>query len=302
MRGKVPHIVQYQGSKRSLAPQILQYMPRQFDRLIEPFSGMAAISIAVAYEDRTRKFLINDLNAPLISVLKEVVEHPKRLIENYSLLWNEQFSYRDEHVQHFYEVRNRFNNGEKTPANMLYLLARCVKGSVRYGKNGNFNQSPDKRRHGTNPQTLESNVYKISCLLKGKTEFMSLDYHAILEMAKPGDIVYMDPPYQGVSNVRDNRYLAGVPFLEFAEALKKLSSRGIDYIVSYDGVCGEKAYGEDLPNCLNCKKIMLNAGVSSQAILLGRKYTTFEALYVSESLIPIFNKIPQQLSLMEMMV
>lgn len=42
MNGKVPHIVQYQGSKRILAPQILQYMPNRFNRLIEPFSGMAA--------------------------------------------------------------------------------------------------------------------------------------------------------------------------------------------------------------------------------------------------------------------
>lgn len=81
--------------------------------------------------------------------------------------------------------------GRKTSANMLYLLARCVKGAVRYGKNGNFNQSPDKRRHGTNPKTLAQNVYKVSRLLKGKTEFVSKDYHEILEMAQPGDLIYM---------------------------------------------------------------------------------------------------------------
>ena len=49
MNSTIPHIVQYQGSKRKLAPQIMQYMPERFDRLIEPFAGMAAISIAVAY-------------------------------------------------------------------------------------------------------------------------------------------------------------------------------------------------------------------------------------------------------------
>lgn len=302
MRGKVPHIVQYQGSKRILAPQILQYMPQKINRLIEPFSGMAAISIATAYEGRAEKFLINDLNAPLINMLQEAIERPQTLIEDYMSIWEEQFTYGEEHVQHFYDVRDRFNNGEKTPANMLYLLARCVKGAVRYGKNGNFNQSPDKRRHGTNPRTLASNVYEISHLLKGKTEFKALDYHDIFEMARPGDLVYMDPPYQGVSNVRDNRYLAGVPFDEFANALKILNRRGIDYLISYDGVCGGKEYGEDLPDSLRCKKIMLNAGFSSQALLLGRKSTTFEALYISEALIPIFSQLPQQLSLMEAMV
>lgn len=219
MNGKIPHIVQYQGSKRILAPQILQYMPDRFDRLIEPFAGMAAISIAASHENRTDSFHINDLNAPLVGMLQFAIEHPQKLIDAYTKVWGEQFSYGEDHVKHFYAVRERFNNGEETPENMLYLLARCVKGAVRYGKNGNFNQSPDKRRHGTNPKTLAPNVYAISRLLNGKSTFSSLDYHEVLEMALPGDLIYMDPPYQGVSNVRDNRYFAGVSFNEFREAL-----------------------------------------------------------------------------------
>lgn len=301
MNGKIPHMVQYQGSKRILAPQILQYMPQKFNRLIEPFSGMAAISIATSYENRTNSFWINDLNEPLVNLLKEAIENPKRLIEDYSAVWNEQFLYGENHVQHFYDVRERFNKGDERPANMLYLLARCVKGAVRYGKTGNFNQSPDKRRHGTNPKTLEKNVYAISCLLNGKTIFSAVDYHDVLEMAKPGDLVYMDPPYQGVTNVRDNRYFAGVPFDEFAQAIEILNQKGVDYLISYDGACGGKEYGEELPKSLGCKKVMLNAGVSSQALLLGKKSITFEALYVSKELIPIFDMQPQQLSFLEAM-
>lgn len=303
MNGKAPHIVQYQGSKRILAPQILQFIPNRFNRLIEPFAGMAAISIAVAYENRTSCFHINDLNGPLVRMLQFAIEYPQELIEAYSKIWQEQFLYENDHVQHFYDVREKFNNGEKTPENMLYLLARCVKGAVRYGKNGNFNQSPDKRRHGTNPKTLALNVYALSYLMNGKTTFSSLDYHEILEMARPGDLVYMDPPYQGVSNVnvRDNRYFCGVPFDEFAESIQILERKGVDYLISYDGECGGKKYGEELPSNLHCRKIMLNAGLSSQALLLGKRATTFEALYVSEALFPVFNSAPQQLSLLEAM-
>ena len=224
------------------------------------------------------------------------------MAEDYSIVWNKQFSYGENHFQHFYDVREQFNNGDERPANMLYLLARCVKGAVRYGKTGNFNQSPDKRRHGTNPKTLEKNVYAISCLLNGKTLFSTLDYHDVLEAAKPGDLVYMDPPYQGVTNVRDNRYFAGVPFDEFVQAIETLNEKGVDYIISYDGACGGKEYGEELPKNLHCKKIMLNAGISSQALLLGKKSITFEALYVSKKLIPIFDMQPQQLSFLEAMV
>lgn len=232
-------------------------------------------------------------------MLEEAIENPKQLVEEYSKVWNEQFSYGEDHVQHFYDVRERFNNGDEKPANMLYLLARCVKGAVRYGKTGNFNQSPDKRRHGTNPKTLEQNVHAIACLLKGKARFFALDYHEILDMASPGDLVYMDPPYQGVTNVRDNRYFAGVPFEEFVQAIETLNRKGVDYLISYDGTCGEKEYGEDLPKSLHCKKVMLNAGVSSQSLLLGKKSITFEALYVSEALIPIYKMLPQQLSFVE---
>lgn len=75
----------------------------------------------------------------------------------------------------------------------------------------------------------------------------------------------------------------------------------MDYLISYDGVCGGKEYGENLPESLGCKKIMLNAGLSSQAVLLGKRSTTFEALYISESLIPLFHAVPKQLSFMEAM-
>lgn len=301
MNGKVPHIVQYQGSKRKLAPQILQYMPQKFDRLIEPFSGMAAISIAAATEQRANAYVINDLNHPLVGILKEAIENPAQLAAEYRNVWEEQFSYGESHIEHFYAVRDRFNGGQETPANLLYLIARCVKGAVRYGGNGNFNQSPDKRRHGTNPDTLEQNVYAISRLLKGKTSFYTLDYHDIFEMAQPGDLFYLDPPYQGVTNVRDNRYFSGVPFDEFAQAINILNDKGVDYLISYDGACGGKEYGKDLPESLGCEKIMLNAGLSSQALLLGRKSTTFEALYISPSLLPQFYSVPKQFSLAEVM-
>ena len=48
---------------------------------------------------------------------------------------------------------------------MLFLLARVVKGSVRYNANGELNQSCDKRRYGTKPDIIEKNAYAISGLL-----------------------------------------------------------------------------------------------------------------------------------------
>lgn len=284
MNGATPHIVQYQGSKRNLAPQILRYFPQKFNRLIEPFAGMAAITIAVSKQRRAEHYVLNDLNEPLVNVLRETINNPQKLIEEYAKVWNEQINFEGGSVEHFYKIRKDFNDGNKSAANMLYLLARCVKGSVRYSTNGMFNQSPDKRRMGTNPKNLASNVYMISSFLKGKTEFSSVDYREVTKMAKRGDIVYMDPPYQGVCTTRDSRYFSGICFDDFVECVDDLNSRGIDFVISYDGTCGEKQYGVDLPKELKLKKVMLNAGLSSQSLLLGKKEKTVEALYISPNL------------------
>lgn len=298
MNGTTPHIVQYQGSKRNLAPQILRYIPQKFNRLIEPFAGMAAITIAVSSQNRADRYLLNDLNKPLVNILEESITNPQRLIDNYTKVWCEQLTFEGGSVEHFYKVREDFNKGNQCAANMLYLLARCVKGSVRYSSSGMFNQSPDKRRMGTNPKNLARNVYMISSLLKGKTEFMSNDYREVTKNAKSGDIVYMDPPYQGVCTSRDCRYFSGIDFNEFVDCVEDLNRRGIDFIISYDGTCGDKQYGHDLPAELGLKKVMLNAGLSSQSLLLGKKETTHEALYLSRNLrnivVPMMN---EQLSL-----
>ena len=112
MNGTTPHIVQYQGSKRNLAPQILQYIPKRFNRLIEPFAGMAAITIAVSKQKRAERYLLNDLNGPLVNLLREAITNPQQLIESYAKVWNEQLTYQGGSVEHYYKIREDFNNGK----------------------------------------------------------------------------------------------------------------------------------------------------------------------------------------------
>jgi DNA adenine methylase len=277
---RMPHLVQYQGSKRNLAPQILRFFPNAFGRLIEPFAGSAAITIACASENKAEHFLINDLNRPLVDLLKFVIEEPEYTAKKYREIWTDQ---KYDSIEHYYQIRERFNR-TKDPICFLYLLARCVKGSVRYNNEGFFNQSPDKRRKGTNPLQMEKNIYDISLLLKGKVDFYSLDYKDIFNMALPGDIIYMDPPYQGVCGERDSRYFSGIEHEEFIEELEKLIRKRISFLVSYDGKCGNKVYGYEIPIKTGIRHIELNAGRSSQATLLGKNEITYESLYISNDL------------------
>jgi DNA adenine methylase len=278
---KVPHPIPYQGSKRNLAKYILPFFPQDVETLFEPFAGSAAISIAAALHGKATRFHINDVNAPLIALWDEIINHPKRVSEQYEHLWKEQ---QGNERKYYDSVRDEFNK-TKQPDYLLYLLARCVKASVRYNAYGEFNQSPDNRRLGRNPKMMTADIEAVSKLFIGKTTVSSQDYKDVLALAKSNDLVYMDPPYQGVCMTGDPRYFSGIDFDEFMQELKKLNQRNVPFILSYDGRTGQKSYGQSLPEELGMYRLEVDAGRSTQATLLGRDEVTFESVYLSKNLV-----------------
>ncbi len=278
---KAPHPIPYQGSKRNLAKYILPFFPRDIDILFEPFAGSAAISIAAALHEKATRFHLNDINAPLMALWNEIIAHPKRISEQYKRLWLEQQG----NERKYYDfVRDEFNKTKRADY-LLYLLARCVKASVRYNAYGEFNQSPDNRRLGRNPAQMTEDILAVSRLFSGKTTVTSQDYKEMLVLAKPTDLVYMDPPYQGVCATGDPRYFSGIDFDEFMQELKRLNQRNVPFILSYDGRTGDKFYGQSLPNELGVYRLEVDAGRSTQATLLGRDDVTYESVYLSGNLV-----------------
>jgi DNA adenine methylase len=222
----------------------------------------------------------------LAELLQRIVEFPTESAAFYEGLWNKQQGCASDpknSITHYYQVRADFNRTQDAHL-FHYLLARCVKGSVRYNAAGMFNQSPDTRRQGTQPKRMHARIFGVSALLKGKAEFSALDYRDVLRQAQANDLVYLDPPYQGVCGSRDARYFSGVDHDDFVAALTVLNARAIAYIVSYDGRCGEKTFGEPLPAALELTRVELVAGRSSQSTLLGRDELTTESLYLSRAL------------------
>ena len=286
---KLPHPIQYQGSKRNLAPIILRYFPKRVERVVEPFAGTAAISIACAYRGISKNYWLNDYNKPLIDLLELIVNKPDELSDFYEKLWSQQHS---DSIKHYYKIRDEFNK-TNNPKLFLYLLSRCVKGSVRYNSEGLLNQSPDKRRKGAMPTNMRKNICGVSFFLKGKVLFSSQDYKEMILNIKQNDLVYMDPPYQGVCKDKDPRYCTSINYYEFVNFLSELNIKNIPYIISYDGKCGNKTYGNHLPDNLELTRIELEAGRSSQATLLGKKDITYESLYLSKSLLRLIDTTPK---------
>jgi DNA adenine methylase len=211
---------------------------------------------------------------------KAIIGTPEALAESYHFLWHDQEGREKEYFNH---VRERFNRLHE-PADFLYLLARCVKAAIRYNSRGEFNNTPDNRRKGARPEEMRNRLVHASSLFNNRVRLTSKDYLEILDECTPNDLVYMDPPYQGVCRNRDQRYCPPFDHSTFCRAIEKLNSRNIRFIISYDGRTGEKIYGEPIPANCHLTRFEIFAGCSSQATLLGRREETFESLYLSPNL------------------
>ena len=273
----VAPVMPYQGSKRKIAKTILGYFPSGTKRVVEPFAGSASISIHAVHSRVAPSAWVNDAHEPLIVLWGKIIHDPKGLADGYESLWNGQAGNEREF---FVTVRERFNR-TRDPADFLYLLARCVKAAVRFNRNGEFNNSPDNRRLGAKPEVMRCRIMAVSAILSDKITLTSKDYRQVMEGCTKDDLVYMDPPWQGTSGARDKRYHGDFDHDEFCDSLEELESRRIPFILSYDGMSGNKSYGKAMPKSLKLRHVTIHAGRSTQSTLLGGTANTYESLYIS---------------------
>ncbi len=278
----IPQPIPYQGSKRRLAPQILAHVPRFPGRFIEPFAGSAALTIAIASQGFATNFLLADSLAPLMGIWESILHDPWGLADRYQRLWHmDPPGSRAE----FDAARLRSQTAKPLDldahADFLFLLARAAKSAPRFNQKGHFNQSPDRRRQGRDPGGMRRQLIMASRVLYGRTALRTQDFEKTCDEAEPGDLVYLDPPYQGTSGARDRRYKEGLRLTSLLRALDRLRSRSIPFLLSFDGQTGTKVHGEPLPSSFGLFRVDLSAGRSAQATLLGRDEWTVESLYLS---------------------
>ncbi|HEY7951348.1 MAG TPA: DNA adenine methylase, partial [Solirubrobacteraceae bacterium] len=268
---RLPHPIPYQGSKRQLARRILSVLSSsRFGTFYEPFAGSAALTIAACAADTAERFVIGDTLEPLTELWTQILSAPDALADEYERIWSAQLA---DPAAHYLKTRAAFNQAGRA-AELLYLLARCVKNAPRFNSDGEFNQSADHRRLGMRPSKMRQEVAGAAALLGGRTEVRSLDFADAVAEATTRDLVYMDPPWEGTSKGSNKRYRDWLARERLIEVLEDLDARGVSYILSYDGRHGAKSYGDWLPESIGAVRLELVAGRSSQATLNGRAVTT----------------------------
>ena len=180
--------VKWVGGKTSLLPELLKHVPARARRYHEPFVGGGALFFAVA----PRRALLSDLNAELIHCYQQVRDDVFGVLHGLCA-----------HVYergHFQQVRAldplRLSPADRA-ARFIYLNKTCFNGLWRVNRAGRFNVPFGRYK---NPSFHDPGLLlRASHALRG-VQLLQVPFENALRRAAPGDFVYLDPPYDPVSD------------------------------------------------------------------------------------------------------
>ena len=272
-------VIKWSGSKRSQAQEITSYIQKDYDTYYEPFCGSCAIlAYIIEHENDLAKqfnrFVCSDLNKDLINSYNFIKYNPDKVINDYNFRWNEMNNGTntiDDKKVYFNNIRERLNKNHDC-SDFIFIMRTTVNGMPRYNKSGDFNNSFHVTREGITPDKFAKIVSKWSELLnKYDVQFVHQSYEKI--NCSKDDFVYLDPPYANTKGM----YFGGFDkdcFFDF------LSDLECDWMLSYDGISGNKNLVSEVPENLFKKHILIQNIDSSFKKVVGKG----EDLNVQESL------------------
>jgi DNA adenine methylase len=191
--------LKWAGGKTQILSELEKLIPLEFTRYFEPFLGGGALFFHLTTKKniRTRAY-ISDINEELITTYKVVKGDVERLID---ILREHQKDY-NKNPSEFYDELRKFVPATdiEVAARMITLNKTCYNGLYRVNKNGIFNVPIGRYK---NPLICNSNNLKnVSLALRySKAVIQPGDYKQILlENAREGDFVYLDPPFDPPSS------------------------------------------------------------------------------------------------------
>ena len=204
---------------------------------------------------KANKGKASDIIPELIALWNEIKNNPELVATEYETRWNK---LQNEGHQVFYEVRDVFNK-TKNPLDFLFLTRTCLNGMIRYNNAGEFNNSLHLTRPGIAPKRLSTIIYQWHQIIR-KFEFLNVDYRECLADVKEGDFVFLDPPYGGTKS----RYTQ-TPFSlnEFYQTLDLLNSKGVNWMLTFDGSSGDRNYSYAPPEELYKSTFKVKTGKSA---------------------------------------
>lgn len=228
----VSPVLKWVGGKRQLLDTFRPLLPKKISTYCEPFVGGGAL----LFHLQPKTAYINDINPELIRVYTVIKENVDELIEELEKFENT--------AEQFYAVRDWDRNKEyystltdvQKAARVLYLNKTCYNGLYRVNNAGEFNSPFGNYR---NPNIVNAPVLRaVSAYFNSADIHMTTtDYVEVLKNVPKGAFVYLDPPYDPVSETASFTGYSKGGFsredqIKLRECCDDLNARGIKFMLS----------------------------------------------------------------------
>ena len=225
-------VVKWVGGKRQLLDEIAPRLPKRITTYCEPFLGGGAVLFSL----QPRNAIVNDLNADLMLVYEVIRDDVEFLIAA--------LEQHENTAEYFYNIRDldrdkdayREMSAIERASRIIYLNKTCYNGLFRVNASGEFN-SPFG--HYKNPNIVNAPVLRAvsKYLTANNIQLLHIDFEEVLQRVPRGGFVYLDPPYDPVSDTASfTGYNRGGFGREEQERLKRccdeLAARGVRFLLS----------------------------------------------------------------------
>lgn len=228
----VAPVLKWVGGKRQLLGTLTPLLPQRITTYCEPFVGGGAL----LFNLQPNTAYVNDINGDLIRVYNVIKSDVESLIAALQEYKNE--------ADFFYAVRDWDRDKEKysslsdvqKAARILYLNKTCYNGLFRVNNAGEFNSPFGNYR---NPNIVNAPTLRAvnSYLNTATVHLSSTDYAEVLKTLPKGTFVYLDPPYDPVSDTSSFTGYSKGGFtrkdqIRLRECCDDLNARGLKFMLS----------------------------------------------------------------------
>ncbi len=220
-------IIRWAGSKTRILPVLVEYMPRSYNRYIEPFCG--SMSLFVKLDPKIS--LMGDINQDLINFYTQLKDHHADIAAKVFSLGRTK--------EEYYKLRaldHTLMNPLDRAVRFFYLNRHCFNGVYRTNLKGQFNV-PFGSKLSEIPSAVELALFSERIQ---NTEFVNSDFEATVAHAGRGDLVYLDPPYAGTDAKDRGEYgpnsFKAIDISRLGSCLRSASARGAKVLLSYASI------------------------------------------------------------------
>lgn len=267
MQTKTRAFLKWAGGKYGLVEDIagrLQSASRDADTLIEPFVGAGSVFLNTRY----KHYILNDINADLINLYKELKQSPDELVSDAKKL----FVDLNNHADAYYAYRQQFNASVDVYERailFLYMNRHGYNGLCRYNLKGLFNVPFGKYKK---PYFPEAEMFAFANKAQQAT-FTCQSYEKVFNSVPKNAVIYCDPPYVPLSKTASfTAYAKGGFNLDDQANLANLAERSAFtqqtpvLISNHDTVWTRKIYEQAQLDVIQVKRTISPKGASRNAV------------------------------------